>query len=356
MGLSSIYPGDSVVVHKKSDGQVENFSILSKSLCWYEVNWSDSIITAKKRPVEISTYTCIVNGILETSMSEQMNASGVSDAITGKFADIFAWDINFFTDPRKGDIFQIMFEQKYAEGKFIGYGDILAARYITNNKTYYAFGYRDNDGNMRYYDENGNAVQKQFLKAPLRYSRISSGFTFHRRHPILGIVRPHLGIDYAAPSGTQISAAADGKVSFAGHKGGFGNLIILSHGGAYETYYGHLQRILVHTGAHVGQSQTIGTVGATGLATGPHLDYRMKRGSQFVNPNTITLPSNKSIKVSERTGFEKIKAYGLVAFNKRFPEETGLKILDISSSEESTEIVKQVSSTTGIIDDNTSSN
>ncbi len=354
--MTSIYPGDSVVVHKKSDGQIENFSILSKSLCWYDVNWTDSVITAKKRPVEISTYTCLVNGILETSLSEQMHEYGVSDAITGKFADIFAWDINFFTDPRKGDVFQIVFEQKYAEGKLIGYGDILAARYITKNKTFYAFGFKDDDGILRYYDENGKAVQKQFLKAPLRYSRISSGFTFHRRHPILGIVRPHLGIDYAAPTGTPVSAAADGKVSFAGHKGGFGNLIILSHGGAYETYYGHLQRILVRSGALIEQSQTIGTVGATGLATGPHLDYRMKRGSQFVNPNTISLPSNKSIKISERTDFEKFKAYGMMAFNKRFTEETGLKILEIRSPEAVNEVIKQVSRNTGTIDDNSSSN
>jgi murein DD-endopeptidase MepM/ murein hydrolase activator NlpD len=342
MGLSSIYPGDSVVIKKNSSGQIDRFSILSKSLCWYDVNWTDSLIRAEKKPVEISTYTCLVNGILQTSLSEQMQECGVSDAITGKFADIFAWDINFFLDPRKGDVFQIVFEKKYAEGKLLGYGDILAARYITNNKMFYAFGFKEADGIMKYYDENGNAVQKQFLKAPLKFSRISSGFTTHRFHPILGIVRPHLGIDYAAPTGTPVSAAADGKVSFAGWKGGFGNMVILTHGGAFETYYGHLNKILVRTGSYVKQSESVGTVGATGMATGPHLDYRMKKGQQFVNPNTISLPSKESITDAQRNEFEKIKTTSMIAFDKRFTEQVGLQILEIKTPETIDVVASQI--------------
>ncbi len=223
LGLTNIFPGDSVVVHKNNNGNIEKFSILSKSLYWYEINWTDSTIKAHKNPIEISTYICLLNGVLKTSLSEQMDQAGVGNAVTGKFADIFGWDINFFTDPRKGDIFQIIFEKKFAEGKFIGYGEILSARYKTSDTTFYAFGIKDRDGMIKYYDENGKAVQKQFLKAPLRFSRISSGYTLHRMHPVLGIIRPHLGIDYAAPTGTPVSAAADGKVYFAGRKGGFGN-------------------------------------------------------------------------------------------------------------------------------------
>jgi murein DD-endopeptidase MepM/ murein hydrolase activator NlpD len=342
MGLSNIYPGDSVVIKKNSSGEMDRFSILSKSLCWYDVNWTDSQVRAEKKPVQISTYTCLVNGILQTSLSEQMQESGVSDVITGKFADIFAWDINFFIDPRKGDVFQIVFEKKYAEGKLLGYGDILAARYITNNKMFYAFGFKEADGIMKYYDENGKAVQKQFLKAPLRFSRISSGFTTHRLHPVLGIVRPHLGIDYAAPTGTPVSAAADGKVSFAGWKGGFGNLVILTHGGAFETYYGHLNKILMRAGSYVKQSESVGTVGATGMATGPHLDYRMKKGQQFVNPNTISLPSKESITDAQRNEFEKIKTTSMIAFDKRFTEQVGLQILEIKTPETTDVVASQI--------------
>lgn len=356
MGLNRIYPGDSVVIKKNSTGGIDRFSLLSKSLCWYDVNWTDSIVKAEKKSIEISTYTCLVNGILLTSLSEQMQECGVSDAITGKFADIFAWDINFFIDPRKGDVFQIVFEKKYAEGKFIGHGDILAARYITNNKMFYAFGFREADGIMKYYDENGKAVQKQFLKAPLKFSRISSGFTTHRRHPILGIVRPHLGIDYAAPTGTPVSAAADGKVSFAGWKGGFGNMVILTHGGAYETCYGHLNKILVRAGSFVKQSETIGTVGATGMATGPHLDYRMKQGQQFVNPNTLSLPSKESITEAQRNEFEKIKTSSMIAFEKRFTEQVGLQILEINTPETTGVVANQICRNAGSLDDNSAGN
>jgi len=347
LGLNSIYPGDSVEIKKNMAGAIEKLSLLSKSQYWYSVYWNDSAVQAEKKPVEMSTYTCLVNGVLLSSLSEQMYECGISDVITGKFAEIFAWDINFFTDPRKGDVFQIVFEQKFAEGKSIGYGDILAARYITETKTFYAFGFRDSDGAMKYYDENGKAVQKQFLKAPLHFSRISSGFTYHRRHPVLGIVRPHLGIDYAAPRGTPVAAAADGKVIFSGWKGGFGNIVIVSHGGAYETYYGHLSKALVRTGTYVKQNQTIGLVGATGMATGPHLDYRMKRSQQFVNPNTITLPSKESIGHDQIDAFASVKAAHVVAFNKRFPNQIGMQVLHIMTPESTNVVVRQIKRNTG---------
>lgn len=342
LGLKTIYPGDSLVIKKGVAGNLEKFSILSKSF-WYTLHWNDSVVTLEKKPQEVTTYTCVINGIIMSSLSEQMYECGVSDAITGKFADIFAWDINFFTDPRKGDVFQIVFEQKYAEGKKAGYGDILAARYTTGKKTFYAFGFRDSsDKVMRYYDEAGKAVQKEFLKAPLRFSRISSGFTYNRRHPVLGIVRPHMGIDYAAPTGTPVAAAADGKVVFAGWKGGYGNYIELSHGGAYVTTYGHLSKIMVRNGSRVSQGETIGLVGSTGLSTGAHLDYRMRRGSSYVNPNAISLPSRDSIGVAQKPSFEKVKVAGLIAMNTRFADVLGMQVLHINQPESAGIIIKEV--------------
>lgn len=350
LGLSALFPGDSVILQRKTDGSISQLSLLSKSLCWYKVFLNDTLIKAEKHPVKVSTYTCLINGTLETSISEEIQNLGVSDVITGKFADIFAWDVNFFIDPRKGDSFQILFEQKFAEGKLIGYGEILAAKYTNEGHTFYAFGFRDSDSTLRYYDENGKAVQKQFLKAPLRFSRISSGFTFKRRHPVLGIVRPHLGVDYAAPTGTPVSAAADGKVQFAGTKGGFGKLIVLSHGGSYETSYGHLQKIIVRQGSFVRQGDMIGTVGSTGLSTGPHLDYRMKRNQQFVNPNTISLPSRESITQDQHTLFQKIKRASMVAFETRFSHQDGFYVLDIDQPETTDIVVKQISQNTGTSD------
>jgi len=336
LGLPALFPGDSLVFKKDSSGTINKIKLLSRLQYWYNISLIGNQIKAEKEPLSTTRYICLLNGALETSLSEEIYKFGVSDVITWKIADIFAWDINFFLDPRKGDTFQIIFEQKYAEGNFLGYGEILAAKYTNNGTVYYAFGFPDEDGKIRYYDLNGKSVQKQFLKAPLRYSRISSNFSYNRKHPILGIVRPHLGIDYAAPTGTPVYAAADGRVKFAGRKGGYGNLVILSHGSAYETWYGHLNVFGrgIRTGKTVKQSDIIGTVGATGLATGPHLDYRMKRGSEFVNPLKISMPSKESIESEKKFSFDLVKNSYLLAFDSRLPEQTGNFVLDIQIRQE----------------------
>jgi murein DD-endopeptidase MepM/ murein hydrolase activator NlpD len=330
LGFPKLHPGDSLVV-SSSDSGVENIRFLSKTGHWFKASLKDSTLTSEKKPVEMTTYNSIVNGTLETSLSEAMFSYGVSDIITGKFADIFAWDINFFLEPRKGDRFQIVFEQKYSEGRFYGYGEILAARYYSDTKVFSAYGRRDSTGTVQYFDDDGRSLQKQFLKAPLRFSRISSGFTYRRKHPILGIVRPHLGIDYAAPSGTPVMAAADGRVIFSGRKGDYGNMVILSHGGVYETYYGHLRSFgaKIRTGVHVTQGTTIGTVGATGLATGPHLDYRMKHHDTFVNPASVQLPSQTQLTDAERTDFASETNYYNTVMDQRFKNSNGLYVIEI---------------------------
>jgi murein DD-endopeptidase MepM/ murein hydrolase activator NlpD len=259
-----------------------------------------------------------------------MESSGAGALLACKLADIFAWDINFFLDPRAGDTYQVLFTKRYAGGRFIGYGDILAARYVCGGREFYAIGFADSAGApLQYYDRSGRSVQKEFLKAPLRYSRISSRFTFHRKHPVLGIVRPHLGIDYAAPAGTPVDAAADGRVSFAGVKGGFGNIVEIAHGGSYTTTYGHLSRIAsgISRGAHVRQGQTIGTVGSTGLSTGAHLDYRMQCNGRFVNPLTVNLPSKSGIGSGERAAFDSVAADWCGLFEQRSLDH-GVVVLD----------------------------
>jgi murein DD-endopeptidase MepM/ murein hydrolase activator NlpD len=330
-GLLKLYPGDSLVLSFDTSCAPVALSLLSRLTYWYRAQRNDATVTAGRRLLGITVSRGLINGILETSLLEATQRYGLGHYVACKLADIFAWDINFFIDPRAGDTFQIFLSQKYAEGRCIGAGDILAARYTSvNGRDFYAIGLYDDRGTLQYYDVEGRSVQKEFLKAPLRYLRISSGFTYHRLHPILGIVRPHLGIDYAAPAGTPVYAAADGTVRNAGWDNGYGNHIEITHGGAYATCYGHLATISsgIRPGAAVKQGQMIGTVGATGLATGPHLDYRMKRNGSAVNPLSVNLPSKRGISRSRAEQFNRVKESCLALFNFRNPQRPGFYVID----------------------------
>ncbi len=336
LNITKLFPGDSIVLKRTSDSSFSHIHFFPSVKDKFTISNNDSYVHAQREVLPVSTYTYLLNGFIETSLSEAMFSLGVGDYITAKFADVFAWDINFFIDPRKGDIFQVIFEKKIVNGRICGYGAILAAKYTLNdNRSYFAFGFPDKDGGMKYYDDKGNALQKQFLKAPLQYSRVSSSFSYSRKHPILGIVRPHLGVDYAAPYGTPVQAAADGKIIFMGRKDDYGNLIVISHGGAYQTFYGHLQSFAknLYPGAYVKQADFIGKVGATGLATGPHLDYRIKRGGSFVNPAKIISPSVHSISKEQMKSFIVLKEKYKYFFENRFGRRIGCFLLDIDTTE-----------------------
>lgn len=354
VGFHTLFPGDSMVITKDRNKNLKTCSLLSRLTHWYHLYNNDTTLHIEKKPIEVTCYRCVLKGTLETSLSEDMFKYGVGDALVIKFADIFAWDINFFMDPRKGDKFEAVFEKKYREGTFTGYGPILAAKYIGREKTFYAVGLKNAKGSLDYYDLNGKSVQKQFLKAPLRFNRISSRFSYRRKHPILGIYRPHLGIDYAAPRGTAVYSSADGTVTFAGVKGGYGKHIRISHGASYQTYYGHLNRICrgIRRGVRVKQGQFIGTVGSTGLATGPHLDYRMKTGSRFVNPQKISVPSKESVSEEDIDRFERVKQGYLYTLETRFNKE-GYFVLDIKKPQSHESIVLKTTPITKVNDGNT---
>ena len=331
LGLSSLFPGDSCVLAMSSNGSMSAFSVLSRLQNWYRLTLDSSRVKASKLPVASSSQRCLVRGTLSTSLSEDLSYLGVGDACVAKFADIFAWDINFFVDPQIGDSFEIVFEKRYAEGRFLGYGDILAARYTNNGHVFSALGVKQGNEQIQYYDLEGKSLQKEFLKAPLHFSHISSRFSLHRKHPVLGIVRPHLGIDYAAPIGTPVYSAADGKIISAGVDGGFGNHLRISHGASYETGYGHLSSFArgVHVGAIVKQGDCIGYVGQTGLATGPHLDYRMMCAGRFVNPLTVSVPRKVGVSADEAQAFTAIKSeYGAI-LSYRLRGEEGCFLLDM---------------------------
>jgi murein DD-endopeptidase MepM/ murein hydrolase activator NlpD len=222
-------------------------------------------------------------------------------------SDIYAWDIDFSNDIRNGDSVKIIVEELWAGGAFKGYGDILAAEFYSGGKVHKAYRFEEN-GYSDYYDENGKSLRKALLRSPLKFKYISSRFTKSRLHPELRIYRPHLGVDYAAPTGTPVSAAGSGKIVYAGRKGQMGKMVRIKHPGGYETYYGHLSRIprKIRRGTKVSQGDLIGYVGSTGLSTGPHLDYRIKFNGRFVNPLTIKLPKGTSIPKNVMAKFNKI--------------------------------------------------
>lgn len=323
VGLPALYPNDSLGCLFDQKGDVVEVSLLSRQRYWYRVFISDKGYTATKTAVPITTQVYVLKGTIETTLSQDMLNHGVGYGIAAQFMDIFSWDINFIVSPRKGDRFNVVFEKKLINGESIGYGNILAAQYITSDYTYMAYGVKNSDGKMVYYDNEGKSLRKQFLKAPLKYSRISSGFSYKRKHPILGIVRPHLGIDYAAPTGTPIQAPASGVITYSGTMRGYGKHIRIKHPNGWETYYGHLDKIYrgMNKGRRVKQGDIIGTVGETGLATGPHLDYRMKHNGTFVNPLTVKTAAEGGVAVKDKERFTQKRLHFDIVFNERYPED-----------------------------------
>ena len=203
-----------------------------------------------------------------------------------QLAEIFSSDFDFTADTRSGDRFRLLVEKRYAGEQFVDYGQLLVAQYVSDGGVLTGVGFEPAGGRHAYYDLQGRSLKKSFLKSPLEFTRITSGFTYRRPHPILGGVRPHLAVDYGAPAGTPVRAVADGTVLRAGWNGGNGIQVHLRHHAGYETLYNHLARLgpRVRRGARVEQRQVIGYVGSTGLSTGPHLDYRVSKNGRFVNP------------------------------------------------------------------------
>jgi murein DD-endopeptidase MepM/ murein hydrolase activator NlpD len=238
------------------------------------------------------THTAGVSGEIRGSLFESIVDAGERPELAMRLADIFGYDLDFYTDPRPGDTFRVVVEKKtFSDGSISSYGRILAAEYNNEGRAYRAVLFHDPAGHPAYYTPEGKSMKKAFLHSPLKFAApISSHFSTHRFHPILKQTRPHLGIDYAAPTGTPVQTIGDGRVAFAGRKGGAGNLVEIQHTNGYTTYYMHLSRVLVRSGQRVEQGQRIGLVGMTGLATGPHLDFRIQRAGQFLNFERLPLP------------------------------------------------------------------
>jgi murein DD-endopeptidase MepM/ murein hydrolase activator NlpD len=233
------------------------------------------------------------------------DAAGIPDTIATQLADIFGGDIDFHRDIRKGDRFSVIYESLSHLGREIRTGRILAAEFVNDGRTYNAFWFADSQGSGGYYSVDGKSVRKAFLRSPLEFSRITSGFSGARMHPVLHQVRAHQGIDYGAPTGTRVKATADGVVDFVGSRGGYGKFILLRHQSQYQTAYGHLSGYAagVRAGSRVRQGDVIGYVGATGLATGPHLHYEFRVAGVHRNPLTIAVPDAPPLAASQLPAF-----------------------------------------------------
>lgn len=246
------------------------------------------------------------HAVVQSSLFEAGIDSGVSHRTVLELANVFGGVIDFALDPRKGDVFSLLFEERYVDGEKIGEGDIIAAEYVNDGRRYSAYRFVDASGRTGYFSSDGVSMRKAFLRSPLDFTRVTSNFNMRRLHPIARVVRPHRGVDYGAPTGTPVYASGDGRVVESGYSRGNGNFVYIKHDGNIVTRYLHLHKRLVRKGERVNQGKTIGTVGATGLATGPHLHYEFLVDGTHRNPRSILdrLPRARSLSGSELASFK----------------------------------------------------
>jgi murein DD-endopeptidase MepM/ murein hydrolase activator NlpD len=283
--LQGLRPGTHVTAEVGAEGAPLSLSFLTGRDTLVQIAPQGDTYGVTEERAALYTQVAMKAGVIETSLFAATDAAGIPDSVAMQLADVFGGDIDFHRDLRKRDQFKVVYELHHLAGRPVRAGKVLAAEFITQDRTLRAVHY----GNS-YYAPNGQNLRKAFLRSPLEFSRVSSGFGM-RRHPIARVWRAHEGIDYAAPLGTRVRAVGDAVVDFAGLKGGYGKVVILRHNGAYTTVYAHLNRIDVRRGERVAQNDTIGFVGQTGWATGPHLHYEFRIGGKPRNPFSIAMPA-----------------------------------------------------------------
>jgi len=279
-------------------------------------------LRVSKEEIDYETREKLISGRIETNLFDSVEAAGGTASLAISLAEIFGWDIDFIHDVRKKDAFRILVSERYRRGEFVGYGRIRAARFVNRGDKFDAYLYETRNGREEYFDGQGRALKKTFLKAPLNFTRISSGYTWKRKHPVLNKVRPHLGIDYAAPRGTPIKSVAKGQVIARDYSRGGGNYLKIRHPNHYVTVYNHMSRYAsgIYPGKELEQGQVVGYVGSTGLSTGPHLDYRVKRFGEYKNPRKVESKPVKSVPESEMRVFRSTIQPLRAALDQKGPE------------------------------------
>lgn len=321
--LSRIYPGQEIRFYKDAEGQLSQIQFAKDELEYYLVEKTDQGFVSSHVFLEPEVFPQLKSGTIDTSFYLAAQRAGLTDNQIMELAALFGWDIDFVLEIRQGDSFSVVYEDRYLNGEQITPGNILAAEFINQGRVLRAVRYEHSDGRVAYYNPEGQSMRKAFLRAPLDVFRISSSFNLNRRHPILNTIRAHKGADYAAPSGTPIKASGDGRVIFSGVDGGFGNVVRIQHGQNYMTVYAHMSRFAsgVRNGTYVRQGQTIGYVGMTGLATGPHLHYEFHVNGSVRNPVTVDLPNGDPIPSSELNQFKLLAQPMLALLDTLSPDQ-----------------------------------
>ncbi len=316
--FASITPGKELIAKTDLDGQLLALSYKKNSIDTLEATriQDDFDVELLSKPIERKTTSAQTT--INSSLFLDGKEAGLSDKTIMQLADIFAWDIDFALNLRKGDTFTVVYEKLFVDGKEIDVGNILSAEFVNRGHTYTAVRFETKVGDASYFSPNGKNMRKAFLRTPVDFARISSPFNLKRKHPVLNRIRAHKGVDYAAKTGTPIKTTGDGKIVFRGRKGGYGRVVIVQHGQKYSTLYAHMSNYKKgqKVGSQVKQGQTIGYVGKSGLATGPHLHYEFRVNGVHRNPITVKLPQSNPIKKSLLAEFKKQSQFLLDQLNR----------------------------------------
>jgi len=312
--LRKMPAGKEVQAETDSAGNLISLRYLNESGAQVVVEKSSGKFQAKTLAAQLEKRLFVRTGEIKTSLYAATDAAGMPDAAAHQLIELFSGDIDFHHDLRRGDKFTAVYEMSYSNGALVSTGRIQAAEFINKGQSYRAVYFQSDAEHGDYYTPEGKSVRKAFLRSPIEFSRVSSGFTSSRFHPVLNKWRAHKGVDFAAAMGTRVKVTADGVVSLVGKQNGYGNVIMVNHQGRYTTVYGHLSRYAagLHNGQHVAQGEVIGYVGMTGLATGPHLHYEFKVNGQQHDPLRVALPDAKPISASQSAAFKPV-ADGFVA-------------------------------------------
>lgn len=304
--LKKIFPGQILRIHADENGRLVALQFDIDPLTTLMVQRQENgSLSAKVDDKPIEKRVAFGGGQINDSLFLAAKSAKLDDALIMELANIFAYDVDFAQDIQPNDSFKVLYEEYFVNGVKVGNGPIVAAEFTNNGKEYRAIRYTDSDGFSSYYSPSGQSLKKAFIRTPVQYTRISSHFNLHRRHPVLHKIRAHRGVDYAAPTGTPVKAAGQGKIVFVGRKGGYGNTIVLQHGSKYTTLYGHLSRFSknLKSGMAVKQGQVIGFVGSTGLASGPHLHFEFRINGVHHDPLKVALPQADGLTGKAKTQF-----------------------------------------------------
>ncbi len=315
-------PGDFYALIRDQSGQILSFEFQRGRAEVYRIERDAAgNLIASRETAALERRVIQLGGVVKRSLFDALTDLGEGPGLVHAFTDIFAWDFDFSTQTRPGDEFRVVFEKFYDKDGFVRYGRVQAAEYRAARRDFVALWFEDENGAGGYYSPDGNSLRRSFLAAPLKYSRISSRYTMSRLHPILHSTRPHEGVDYAAPVGTPVWAVADGEVVFADWAGGFGKTVRVKHRSGYVSSYAHLSRYArgLRVGQQVAQKQLVGFVGATGLATGPHLDFRLSQNGRYLDPMRLRIDAGEPVPPRARSRFARIKEARLAELREAQP-------------------------------------